>query len=42
MEDVVKSALMRVPEPIQWDEQAEAAAAVAADGSPPGSRVTAH
>jgi ATP-dependent Lon protease len=41
MEDVVKTALVRVPEAIQWDEQAEAAA-VQADGDPASSRVTAH
>ncbi|MDQ8699727.1 endopeptidase La [Hyphomicrobium sp. LHD-15] len=41
MEDVVKTALVRVPEAIQWDEQAEAAA-VKADGDPASSRVTAH
>jgi ATP-dependent Lon protease len=40
MEDVVKTALVRVPEAIQWDEAAEAAAVPAgSDGEP---RVTAH
>jgi ATP-dependent Lon protease len=42
MEDVIKAALVRVPEAIQWDEQAEAAATVATDGTAAGSRVTAH
>ena len=41
MEDVVKTALVRVPDPIQWDEAAEAAT-VPADGATDGSRVTAH
>ena len=41
MEDVVKTALVRVPDPIQWDEQAEAAA-VPSDGAQGSSRVTAH
>jgi ATP-dependent Lon protease len=41
MEDVVKTALVRVPDAIQWDEQAEAAA-VQADGDAAASRVTAH
>ena len=41
MEDVVKAALTRVPEPIQLDEQAEAAA-VAADSAEGGPRATAH
>jgi len=42
MEDVVKTALVRVPEPIQWDEAAEAAASVPQDGTAAGPRVTAH
>ncbi|WP_439541786.1 endopeptidase La [Hyphomicrobium sp.] len=41
MEDVVKAALVRVPDPIQIDEQAEAAA-VAADGAEGTPRITAH
>ena len=41
MEEVVKAALVRVPDPIQWDEQAEAAA-VPPDSDPDGSRLTAH
>ena len=41
MEDVVKTALVSVPEPIQWDEQAEATT-VPSDGSTGGPRVTAH
>jgi ATP-dependent Lon protease len=41
MEDVVKTALVRVPDAIQWDEQAEASA-VQADGDAAASRVTAH
>jgi ATP-dependent Lon protease len=41
MEDVLKSALMRMPEAITWDEAAEAAA-VAADDGKGGPRVTAH
>ena len=41
MEDVVKTALVRVPEAIQWDEQAEAAT-VPPDGESAGPRVTAH
>ena len=41
MEDVVKTALVHVPEPIQWDEQADASAVAAGDAEG-GSRVTAH
>jgi len=41
MEDVVKAALVRVPEPIQWEEPQEAAA-VPGDGADGSSRVTAH
>jgi ATP-dependent Lon protease len=41
MEDVVKAALVRVPDPIQIDEQAEAAA-VAAEGAEGTPRITAH
>ena len=40
MEDVVKTALVRVPDPIQWDEQE--AAAVPSDGTDGGPRLTAH
>jgi len=41
MEDVVKTALVRVPEAIQWEEPQDAAA-VPGDGAAAGSRVTAH
>jgi ATP-dependent Lon protease len=41
MEDVVKTALVRVPEAITWDEAAEAAS-LAADGGTGVPRVTAH
>ncbi|WP_295555115.1 endopeptidase La [uncultured Hyphomicrobium sp.] len=41
MEDVVKTALVRVPEAIQWDEHQEAAT-VPGDGTDGSSRVTAH
>jgi ATP-dependent Lon protease len=41
MEDVVKTALVRVPEAIQWEEPQDAAA-VSADDKDGGSRVTAH
>jgi ATP-dependent Lon protease len=39
MEDVVKTAMVRVPDAISWEEQA---AAVPGDGDGGGSRVTAH
>ncbi len=41
MEDVVKTALVRVPEAIQWEEPQDSAA-VPGDGAAAGSRVTAH
>ncbi|MGE0024054.1 MAG: endopeptidase La, partial [Hyphomicrobium sp.] len=42
MEDVVKAALVRVPEAIQWDEPQQDAAAVPGDGEDGTSRFTAH
>jgi ATP-dependent Lon protease len=39
MEDVVRTALVRVPDPIQWEEEP---AAVPADGAGAGPRLTAH
>jgi ATP-dependent Lon protease len=42
LEDVLKSALVRVPDAIKWDEQAEAAAAVKADSDAAAARATAH
>ena len=44
LDDVLKSALVRVPEPIAWDEEANAAVAVTEgeDDKKGGSRVTAH
>jgi ATP-dependent Lon protease len=43
LEDVLKTALVRMPEPIVWDEAAEAASSgVEADGSKGGSRPVAH
>ncbi len=41
MEDVVKTALVRIPDAIQWEETQDTAA-VAADDKDAGSRVTAH
>ncbi len=44
LEEVLKTALIRVPEPIQWDEEAQAQV-VSGDGEDQdkgGSRVTAH
>jgi ATP-dependent Lon protease len=44
LEEVLKTALIRVPDPIQWDEEAQAAI-VTSDGDDQekgGSRVTAH
>jgi ATP-dependent Lon protease len=40
MEDVLKTALVRVPEAIQWDDQE--AATVPSDGAEGGPRLTAH
>ncbi|MCR9088551.1 MAG: endopeptidase La [Rhodobacteraceae bacterium] len=42
VQDVLKVALTEVPEPIEWDEEAEAAAATAFDGPSKGSGATAH
>jgi ATP-dependent Lon protease len=41
VDDVLKAALVKVPERINWDEAAEAQAVQSEDGST-GSRVTAH
>ena len=40
--DVLKVALTETPEPVEWDEEAEAAAATAFDGPSKGSGATAH
>jgi ATP-dependent Lon protease len=42
LEEVLKVALVRMPESITWDEVAEAEALEAKDGDKTGSRVTAH
>ncbi len=42
LEDVLKIALVRAPEPITWDEAAEAEALEAKEKDKTGSRVTAH
>ena len=42
MEQVVEVALVRKPEPIQWDEEAEEAARAAAAGQGTGPAITAH
>jgi ATP-dependent Lon protease len=41
LDDVLRTALVRAPEPISWDEEAQAAS-VAGDDGKGGSRVTAH
>jgi len=42
MDDVLKVALVKVPEPIEWDEAAAAKAAAVPDDKDAGSHVTAH
>ncbi len=42
MDDVLKVALVKVPEPIEWDEAAAAKAAAVTDDKDAGSHVTAH
>jgi ATP-dependent Lon protease len=42
LDDVLKVALVRAPEPITWDEAAEAEALEAKDKDKAGSRITAH
>jgi ATP-dependent Lon protease len=42
MEDVIKTALVRQPEPMTWDEVAAEDAGVAADDGKGGARLTAH
>jgi len=42
MEDVLKAALVRLPEPISWDDVAAESAEVAAGDDKDTSRVTAH
>ncbi|MEQ1672276.1 MAG: S16 family serine protease, partial [Hyphomicrobium sp.] len=42
LDDVLKIALVRMPDPITWDEAAEAAAVDASDKDKAGARITAH
>ncbi len=42
MEDVLKHALVRLPDPIVWDESEEPVSAVKADGDDAGLGVVAH
>ena len=42
IDEVLKIALVRVPEPITWDEAAEAEALEAKDSDKGGARITAH
>ena len=42
MEQVIDVALVRTPEPVQWDEEAEEAARAAAAAQAPGPALTAH
>jgi len=42
MDDVLRVALVKKPEPIEWDEAAAAKAAAVQDDKDAGTRVTAH